>query len=111
MTATLRRTLIAATALLAGAGVAHADGVKDRTIGYVLTNKAWAVYQTPDGKTECPKGLNDGPREQFTKLFPNDGKKRTLLETQLAREADVWFTTEHEPATDNGQLPFLEATR
>src|SRR5271165_5357919 len=60
---------------------AHAGGVSNRTIGYVLTNKYWAVYETPGGRVECPNGFNDGPREQFAKLFPNDGKTRTLLQT------------------------------
>ena len=88
---------------------ASAEGITNRTIGYVLTNKSWAVYQTPDGKTECPAGLNDGPREQFKALYPDDGKQRTLLETHLAREADIWFPNENEPETDKGPLPFRYA--
>jgi hypothetical protein len=92
-------------AMLPHAG-ALAEGIANRTIGYVLTNKYWAVYQTPDGKAECPQGLNDGPREQFKALFPDDGRKRTLSETQLARESDVWFPADHEPSTGNGPLPY-----
>jgi hypothetical protein len=107
-TSIILRSAVAATLLLAPFAGAHAEGVKNRTIGYVLTNKAWAVYQTPDGKTECPNGFNDGPREQFAKLFPNDGKKRTLLETQLAREADTWFPAANEESTDKGVLPYYE---
>jgi hypothetical protein len=85
-------------------GYAGADeGLVNRTIGYVMTNKVWAVYQTADGKAECPDGLNDGPREQFKLLFPDDGKKRSLAETALAREAEVWFPSEQEP------LPFHDA--
>ena len=108
----LKRALMIAAASMALAlpHAAQADGIVNRTIGYVLTNKAWAVYQTPDGKAECPAGLNDGPREQFKALFPDDGKKRTLLETQLAREADVWFPAENEPSTEKGILPFHEAS-
>ncbi len=49
--------------------------LKDRRIGYVMTHKYWAVYETEGAKTECPQGFNDGPREQFKKLF-DDGKKR-----------------------------------
>jgi hypothetical protein len=90
-------------------GGAHAAGVANRTIGYVLTNKYWAVYETPGGKTECPNGFNDGPREQFAKLFPNDGRTRTLLQTQLAREADTWFPASQEPKTDQGPLPYYYA--
>lgn len=89
--------LAAAVAMAAlGAGSAAAEQssstslLKDRTIGYVLTYKHWALYQTPEGKVECPQGFNDGPREQFKILFPEDGTKRTLMETQLARESEVW---------------------
>ena len=39
-------------------------------IGYVMTDLFWAVYQTPDGREECPQGFNDGPREEFAVLFP-----------------------------------------
>ncbi len=88
---------------------AHADAVPDRKIGYVLVEKAWAVYQTPDGKKECPNGFNDGPREQFKALFP-DGKQRTVLETHLAREADIWFPAEKEPSNAAGELPFHEVS-
>ena len=73
-------------------------------IGYVLTHKYWAVYQTPEGKDECPNGFNLGPREQFALLFPDDGTKRTLLETQLARESEVYF-----PSTSEEPFPFHEA--
>ncbi len=73
-------------------------------IGYVLTHKYWAVYQTPEGETECPNGFNLGPREQFALLFPNDGTKRTLLETQLARESEVYH-----PGTSEEPFPFHEA--
>ena len=50
-------------------------------------------YLSPDGKAECPDGYNVGPREQFTKLFPNDGTTRTLVETELRREIAGWFPT------------------
>ena len=103
------RAFIAAALALATLP-AMAGGVPGRTIGYVLTNKSWAVYQTADAKAECPQGFNDGPREQFKALFPDDGKQRTLAETQLARESDVWFPREAEPANDKGPLPFRFAS-
>lgn len=111
--AILCQSLVIATAIV-GLAVfasyqAQAAGLSNRTIGYVLTNKYWAVYETPGGRTECPNGFNDGPREQFAKLFPNDGKRRTLLQTQLAREADIWFPAAQEPATAQGALPFYYA--
>jgi len=65
--------------------------IVDGRIGYVMTHRAWAVQQSPEGKVECPAGYNDGPREQFKQLFPSDGTKRTLVETQIMREARQWF--------------------
>lgn len=73
-------------------------------IGYILTDEVWAVYQTPEGKKECPEGLNAwGPREQFKKLFVDDGKKRTLTEAQLAWEAKIWHP---EVYPDGDPFPF-----
>jgi hypothetical protein len=66
--------------------------LKDRRIGYVMTHKYWAVYETEGAKTECPQGFNDGPREQFKKLF-DDGKKRSIVEAQLKREGEQWHPT------------------
>ncbi len=100
-----------ASVAMAGAlvGAASADEtssvIRDGKIGYVLTNKYWAVYQTPNGEVECPNGFNSGPREQFKMLFPEEsGEKYTLLESHLAREAEVWF-----PNTDAEPYPFYEA--
>ncbi|MGH8444881.1 MAG: hypothetical protein ACREVL_06415, partial [Solimonas sp.] len=73
---------------------------------YVLWDEiSWGIRETPDHKEECPNGFNIGPREQFTALFPKDGKPRTLLETQLKREAEVW-----DPDTTPDTFPFYEAT-
>ncbi len=76
------------------------------TIGYVLTAKNVAIWQSPDGKVECPEGLNDGPREQFKTLYPMDsGVRYKFVETQLEREGQIWNpTTEPEP-----KLHFKEA--
>ncbi|MGE4063075.1 MAG: hypothetical protein AB7E79_06875 [Rhodospirillaceae bacterium] len=104
-------TVAAACALAIGAGNAGAQNaaevpalVKDGKIGYVLTHRYWAVHQSPEGKVECPKGYNDGPREQFKALFPDDGTKRTLLETQLMREGRQWF-----PDTSEEGFTFKDA--
>ena len=103
------RALFAAMAIvIASTGSAlgednAAAALNDGTIGYVLTGRYWAVYQTPGGKTECPQGMNDGPREQYKLLYPEDGKKRTLLETHLERESEVWF-----PSTSKEPYPFYE---
>ena len=61
-------------------------------IGYVMTNLFWAVYQTDDGKTECPNGYNDGPREQFEALF-GDGSRYDVTATQLRQEVETWHPT------------------
>ncbi len=68
--------------------------LKNGTIGYVMTDLFWAVYQTPDAKEECPKGFNSGPREQFTALFP-DHESMTVEETQLRQEIETWHPTAH----------------
>ncbi|MGE4063071.1 MAG: hypothetical protein AB7E79_06855 [Rhodospirillaceae bacterium] len=78
--------------------------IVDGRIAYVMTHRAWAVHQTPEGKVECPVGYNDGPREQFKQLFPNDGSKRTLVDTQIMREARQWF-----PDTSEEGFKFKDA--
>jgi len=91
-------------------GVATAQAadspLRDGTIGYVLTAKNVAIWQSPDGKVECPEGLNDGPREQFKTLYPEkSGVHYKFVETQLEREGQIWNpTTAPEP-----KLHFKEA--
>lgn len=74
------------------------------TIAYALTNLHWAIYQTENGKVECPEGFNEGNREQFKKLYPESGPKRTVLRTQLQWEIESWYPT----LTDDG-FKFQEA--
>ncbi|MGE4062902.1 MAG: hypothetical protein AB7E79_06000 [Rhodospirillaceae bacterium] len=87
---TTSKLLMGASLLALGFGTAAqaAEGdsvITDRRIGYVTTELHWTMYQTPDGKAECPRGLSgNGPREIFKTLFPNLGP---VAETQLAREA------------------------
>ena len=80
----MRSLLLAACAisLVSGAAMAAdspaaprdpAAALKDGRIGFVLTSRYWAVHESPGGKAECPNGFNDGPREQFKQLFPDDG--------------------------------------
>ena len=86
-------------------GTAAADdassAIVDRKIGYVVHEKHWDVYVTEE-KTEC-RGFNDGPREQWKILFPDNGRKWTFAETQLAREGEIWF-----PSTEPEPFPFYE---
>lgn len=101
---------VAIAASLATTGAAQTvtksePGVRDRTIGYVLVNRKWSVTQSPDGKLECPNGLNDGNREQFAVLYPTDGPKKPLLtESQLEREGQIWH-----PQNTEEQFVFREA--
>lgn len=85
--------VVAAMGLPAGLAMADESAPPGRTIGYVASGMHWATYQSQDGKTECPNGVNDGPREHFKALFPDDGVKRALLDTQIKREADGYFPT------------------
>jgi hypothetical protein len=72
----------------------------------VITEYKWALYETKDAKVECPDGVNSlGPREQFKAEFPADGPQRSFVETQLAREADVWW-----PKEQADRFPFYLAS-
>ncbi len=87
----LLATVALAAIMTAPAAMADDTAPPGRTIGYVVTGLYWAVHQSADGKAECPNGVNDGPREHFKALFPDDGTKRPLIETQIKREADGYF--------------------
>ncbi|MGE3475991.1 MAG: hypothetical protein AB7H70_09305 [Rhodospirillaceae bacterium] len=77
--------LLASSAMTPSAAeTLNIPGLQNGTIGFVLTSSAWGLYQTPDGKAECPEGFNEGPREQFKALYPNGG---TVEGTQLERES------------------------
>jgi hypothetical protein len=96
---------IAALALGATSAMAfeESDVVRNRSIGFVTTDLHWAVYQTPDGKEECPNGLaGNGPREVFKQLYPNLGP---VEKTQLAREALKYFPQDQK----GNQFPYIEA--
>jgi len=103
----LQATLGAALLASLGAPIAAAQdtapfGLRDRTIAYALSGGHWALFQSPDGKAECPEGVNEiGPRETFKTLFPNLGP---VGETQLARESAVQF-----PMDKDDPFPFRQA--
>jgi hypothetical protein len=78
--------------------------LQNRSIGYVTTSRDFAVYMTA-AKTECPHGVNAiGPREQFKALYPDDGTKRTYLDTAMVFEAEVWA-----PSGNANGFPFYQA--
>jgi hypothetical protein len=95
-------------ALIGAAGAARAAsedgaaGVQNHTIAYVMTGENRAIYETQDGKTECPQGYNDGPSEQFKILYP-DKNTWTMIGTRLAREAATW-----NPGLKPETLPYHE---
>lgn len=107
--AALKRGAIAGAVLSlltwSGAALADESAPPNRQIGYVINDFEWALHQTEGAKTECPNGLNKlGPREQFKTLFPEDGPKKSIIETQLAYEAEVWW-----PSNKIEAFPFHEA--
>lgn len=97
--------------MLAVAGTATAQQLpephhEDGRIGYVLTDKAWAVYEDEGLEKQCPQGLNAaGVRTQFEELFPMEGGEEwTVLETRLMREGQMWH-----PGTSEDPFPYYEA--
>ena len=94
--------LVVVTALIGSSAQTNDSALRDRAIGYVMTDLFWSVYQTPDAKQECPRGFNDGPREQFEQLYPyHEGL--TVEETQLKQEIETWH-----PSTEPDGFEFLE---
>lgn len=96
-------------ALLSGAVWAAGDAnerhaPRNGTIGYAMTDLYWSVYQTPDAREECPNGFNDGPREQYAVLFP-ENEKQTVVDAQLKQEIETWH-----PTTEPDGFPFYEAS-
>lgn len=91
-------------ATLAVGGAAMAESPDGGRIGYVLTERHWAVYQTEDSKTECPDGFNGGPREQYDEQFPKSDVVRTVAETRLMREGRQFH-----PTTSDEPFSFYEA--
>ncbi|MCG8414659.1 MAG: hypothetical protein MI746_10620 [Pseudomonadales bacterium] len=90
------------TALCSASSLADEGMLRDGKIGYVMTDLFWSVYQTEDASQECPRGFNDGPREQFEELFPyHEGL--SVEETQLKQEIETWH-----PSTEPDGFEFLE---
>lgn len=98
----------ASLALAGGMGAAQAQqvegavGVQNRSIGYVMVYENRSIYQAKDQKTQCPVALNDGPPEQFKKMFP-EGTERTVEGTRLAWEGELW-----NPTTKDLKVPYYE---
>jgi hypothetical protein len=103
MTAAAGAALLLASANLAPASAAGPDvpGLQNRTIGFALTSASWSLYQTENGKAECPDGFNEGPREHFKALYPNLG---TVEDTQLGYES-----RSRSPMDKDDTFPYHEA--
>lgn len=83
---------ITLSAIVGNANAFAQEGVLiDGKIGYVMTDLFWSVYQTKNAE-ECPRGFNDGPREQFEQLFPAHDLL-SVEETQLRQEIETWHPT------------------
>jgi hypothetical protein len=93
-----------AVATFALAGDNGPAAPRNGTIGYAMTDLYWAMYQTADAKSECPKGFNDGPREQYDVLYPSKGRQYNVVDTQLKLEAETWL-----PTTTPDSFVFKEA--
>ncbi|MEO1077963.1 MAG: hypothetical protein AAFY29_00300 [Pseudomonadota bacterium] len=79
--------LAASLGLFGIAAFATAEPLDGGRIGYVLTERHWALYQTDGAEDECPQGFNIGPREQYDALYPEkEGELRTEADTRLVRE-------------------------
>lgn len=106
----LRAAALGGAALALGsmaAAAAEDTAPENGTIGYIVTDFHWAVYLTENHKEECADGLNPwGPREQFKVLYPDDGVKRTAVDTHLAFEIAQWFPDAKTP----DRFPFYEVT-
>jgi hypothetical protein len=96
--------LSAALLLTSLQAIADESPIRDGSIAYAVTGLRWATYLTPGAQVDCPDGVNDGPRDQFKALYPNDGETRKLADTQLRREIQNWF-----PTTASDRFPFHEA--
>jgi len=88
----LASNLLVVSAMISGGVYADQSVLKNGTIAYVMTDLFWSVYQTPGTIQECPRGFNDGPREQFEQLFPHH-EALTVEDTQLQREIETWHPT------------------
>jgi hypothetical protein len=104
---TLSKTVLMSSlcvAVIAGGASASDQGtLRDGRIGYVIADAHFAVHQTPDGKKECPQGLQPhGPREIFKSLWPNGG---SMQDTVLLRQRANAY-----PSAHPSQFPYIETS-
>ncbi len=103
--------LFISTLAATGAATAELPGphLQDGRIGYVLTERHWAIYETED-RSECPQGMNSrGSRDLFAKEYSDLSEgELSVLETRLKVEGYQYHT--NTATTDiYDSLPFYEA--
>jgi hypothetical protein len=101
----LRCIFVLGTGLMCAAPVS-ADGPTGGVIGYLVTDLEWALRETPDGKAECPDGMNVAAREQNAAAPPsrNDHGEMSYADGPLKRFAATWF-----PESWKEPIPLKEA--
>lgn len=102
-------TLLGAMLAVASAATAELPEPHHKVgrIGYVLTERHWAIHET-GGAAECPQGMNSrGSRDLFAQRFPENGDiERTVVDTRLRLEGYQFHTTTED---EYESLPFYEA--
>ena len=95
---------------LASASAAQA-APPSKTIGLVIGDFAFGLYQSPNGKVECPDGVQHKQAENYAALYPTP-------EARKAREAAFGYYTNRGPNGENAfyfpkanddPLPFRDA--
>jgi hypothetical protein len=84
----MRRHLVAAligtAALLLGGAGAKAEGRPGKkTIGLALYSSPFAMHETPDGKLECPDGLQHSNKENWELQYPTEADKNAFNEARV----------------------------
>lgn len=105
----LRALALFITTLAAASAATAQPHQKDGRIGYVLTERHWAIHET-QARAECPQGMNSrGSRDLFANQFPDGGEaERTVVDTRLMIEGYQYHT--NTATTDiYDSLPFYEA--
>lgn len=103
------RTLALLLTTLAAASATTAQPyLQDGRIGYVLTERHWAIHET-EAREECPQGMNSrGSRDLFAEQYPEGGEEPTVVESRLKIEGYQYHT--NTATTDiYDSLPFYEA--
>jgi hypothetical protein len=76
----LRAALVSGMILVLGAtAVTAADKPAKRTLGLALVASPFAMYETKDGKQECPEGLHHTNKENWKAQFPTEEERTAFI--------------------------------